>query len=465
MVLKQWFSAPAFPADEEKTRKALFLHIILMAGFFLLAGLVILRSLMNPSRALPSIILSALLILSVLLFIILHRGHVFLTSLIFVTAAWSGMTIVAIFSDGIRDVAVIVNIIIILVGTLLLGQRTAVIFTLLSIASVWVLAYLEKKEFIHPFLDKTINLARDFTAIYILVAVLTYLIERSQQMALTRIKKELQEKIRAENNLRENEKRLQEKNEELKIAVRKAKENDRLKTAFLQNLSHEIRTPMNAIVGFSELLKKPGISRNELTSYTDVILNSSRQLLSTITDILTISAIQSGLETVTETRVNINTLLVETKTKFDQQLKGKNIDFSVVPALHNNEAVVLTDETKLGQILTHLIDNAVKFTESGRIEAGYTLGKKMIWFYVKDTGIGIDPLMHKKIFDPFFQADETTSIRYGGEGLGLAISKAHARLLGGSIKVQSKPGEGAVFSFSIPYIPAFNETEKRKKSQ
>jgi signal transduction histidine kinase len=463
MVLKHWFSPPVFPANEEKTRKALFLHIILISGIFLLSGLLIARNLMTTSRPLPNVILSVLIFLFLVLFIILHRGHVYATSLIFVTAAWSGMTIVAVFSDGIRDVAVVVNIIVILVGALLLGQRTAIIFTLLSIVSVWVLALLEKTEIIHPFHDKTLNLARDLTAIYILVAILIYLLNQSQQIALNRIKKELQERILAENKLRENEKHLQEKNEELKIAIRKAKESDQLKTSFLQNFSHEIRTPMNAIMGFSQLLKNPRISPEEFKGYADVILRSSSQLLSTITDILTISSIQSGLEILTESPVNINSLLFEIKTTFDPPLKSKNLDFSVVPALDDNQAFVLTDEAKLSQILTHIIGNAIKFTESGRIETGYTLDKKMIWFYVKDTGIGIDPLVHKKIFDPFVQADDTISTKYGGSGLGLSISKAHAKILGGSIQVQSKPGEGSVFSFSIPCKPVSIGPEKRKK--
>ena len=213
---------------------------------------------------------------------------------------------------------------------------------------------------------------------------------------------------------------------------------------------------------FPNCCKCPGFRREELASYTDLILSSSRQLLSTITDILTISAIQSGLEKVNETLVNINALLLEIKTKFDHQLTDKKLDFSLVPALSDIQAVVFTDESKLAQILTHLIGNAVKFTDAGRIEAGYTLKENKIRFYVKDTGIGIDPQMHKKIFDRFVQADETISLRYGGSGLGLAISKALVKLLGGSVRVQSKPGEGAVFSFSIPYKPAVVKPEKGK---
>jgi signal transduction histidine kinase len=463
MILIKWILPPSIPADEEKNRKAIFLHIILLSGVITLSGLLIARSVMVHTRSLPSIILAVLLLLSFVLLFILHRGHVTVTSLIFVTTAWTGMTFAAFVSDGIRDVTVIVNIIIILAGALLLGQRTAIILTLLSIVSVWILAFLEKSNIIHPYLDKTMNLARDLTAIDILVAVLIYLIDRNQQMAMKRIKKELQERIIAENKLRENEKSLQDNNEKLKIAIRKARESDQLKTSFLQNLSHEIRTPMNAIVGYSELLKKPGISRKELSSYTDVILDSSRQLLSTITNILTISAIQSGTETVTENPVHINALLLECKMAFEPRLKGKNLDFSLVPAFNDNEAMILTDEIKLAQILTHLIDNAVKFTESGHIEIGYTLRKNMIWFYVKDTGIGIDAIFHKKIFDPFMQADENISTRYGGEGLGLAISKAHTKLLGGSIKVHSKKGEGATFSFSIPYKSAPAGLKNRKK--
>ena len=472
MPLKKLLSPPVFHDDEEKTRKAYFLYIILLTCIVIFVLLLTVRSLMPSNiRILPVIILLALIFLFLFLFVLVHRGYVQTASLIFVIAGWTGMTIEAFFADGIRDITVIANIIIILMATLLLGQRTAIVFTLLTIVSIWTLVFLEENNIIHPSLDKVFNLARDLTTVFILVALLIFLYSRNQQIALERIKKELLERNQAENIIRESEKRLKEQNEEyavlnekLKIAVRKAKESDRLKTAFLQNMSHEIRSPMNAIVGFSELLKRQDISNVEIDHYTDIIIRSSKQLLSVVTDILTISSIETGQEQVHETLVNVNFLLHELEMVFNHRIKNKNLTLNILPALRDEQALTVTDETKLTQILTNLINNAVKFTNTGTIEVGYTLDKKMIWFYVKDTGIGIDSRLHKKIFERFKQANNSINRKYGGTGLGLAISKGQTEMLGGKITVRSKPGEGSVFSFSIPYKPDLNMTAIRNDS-
>jgi PAS domain S-box-containing protein len=723
MSLKKIIFPPVFPGNEEKTQTAYFLYIILLTCIVLLSVLLTVRSMMPSNyRIMPFIILTGLIILFLVLLILVHRGYVQTASLIFVIIGWSGMTTEAIFADGVRNVTVVANIIVILMATLLLGRRTAIVFTLLSIISIWVMVFLETNNIIHPLSDKLPNLARDLTTIFILVALLIFLYSKSQQISIDRIKNELLERKEAENKLREsenayrtlfeknpvgvatiklsgefidanekfcqltgiscdqairqnafqlklfdfmndsiikqkfsrlngtlenyenviknnaghfqlfeisantlmlqhepviimmlhditqrrkaeealrlseqkftesfhvsplvivisdsmtgkfvdvneafvklsgwkyaasigksgmdlglwvnmdqrefvlkqiqhskiikgfecdfrtktgnvltmqysaayinysngkyvvstllditeskkakealieNEKHLREQNEEysilnekLKIAIGKAEESDRLKTSFLQNMSHEIRSPMNAIIGFSELLNSSGITKKEISVYTDVMINSSKQLLSVVTDILTISSIETGQETVNETPVNVNSLLFDLKIVYKLQLKNKKLAIKIIPALPDEMAIMMTDETKLTQILSNLINNAIKFTQTGNIEVGYTLDTSMMRFYVKDTGIGIDLRFHKKIFERFKQADDSINRKYGGTGLGLAISKALTEILGGKIMVDSKPGEGSVFSFSIPYKPLHdNPVEKKNRIQ
>lgn len=249
---------------------------------------------------------------------------------------------------------------------------------------------------------------------------------------------------------------------ELIKAKEKAEEGDRLKTAFLQNISHEIRTPMNAICGFSDLLNKPGISDEKRDYFTTIIQNSSSQLLSIVNNILTISSIETHQENVNITNTSVNNIIVELLSIFTAQANNQNVSLYSVKPLSDKQSEIYTDRTKLTQVLINLIANALKFTHEGFVEFGYNLKDNFLEFFVKDTGIGIKPEMQEKIFERFRQADATIQVNYGGTGLGLSISKAFVELLGGSVWVESEPGKGSVFYFSIPYKPV-NEAVKADK--
>jgi len=262
---------------------------------------------------------------------------------------------------------------------------------------------------------------------------------------------------------------LNEKNEELEIAKQKAEESDRLKTAFLQNMSHEIRTPLNAISGFSGMLNKPELVEEKRKSFVSIIQNSSKQLVSIVSDILTISSLETKQEKLKIDKVCINNIIVELLAIFRQQSQNQNISLYAKQQLSDRQSEIYTDKTKITQILTNLLTNALKFTHNGFIEFGYqfveTHGRASlqynseIQFYVKDSGIGINPEFHEKIFERFRQANENINVQYGGTGLGLAISKAFAELLGGRIWVQSELEKGSTFYFTIPYKPV-NEIDK-----
>ena len=239
--------------------------------------------------------------------------------------------------------------------------------------------------------------------------------------------------------------------EELLIAKEKAEESDQLKTAFLQNISHEIRTPMNAICGFSEMLSKPGLSSENLKSYSNIIINSSNQLLSIVTDILTISSLETKQEKVEIQKICVNNMITELLSVFKTQAKNQNISLYSKLPLNDEQSEIFSDKTKLTQIFTNLIVNALKFIKQGFIEIGYNVKDNELEFYVKDSGIGIKSEKLNEIFDRFRQADISISKDYGGAGLGLTISKAYAELLGGKIWVQSEPGKGSTFYFTIPF--------------
>ncbi|MFA9389146.1 MAG: PAS domain S-box protein [Prolixibacteraceae bacterium] len=236
-------------------------------------------------------------------------------------------------------------------------------------------------------------------------------------------------------------------------AKERAEESDHLKSAFLNNMSHEIRTPLNAIVGFSELLSDSDLEIGEREYFFNIIQNSSDQLLHIINDIINVSTIDAGQMKANIKCCNLNNLLITLNEQFQLSNKKKEIRISYISTMNDDEAKVLTDETKLTQIISNLIFNALKFTEKGYVEFGVKKDKNQLFFWVKDSGIGI-PLNHQKvIFDRFRQADSSINKKYGGSGLGLSIAKSFIELLGGSIKVESEVGDGAVFKFDLPYIP------------
>jgi PAS domain S-box-containing protein len=239
--------------------------------------------------------------------------------------------------------------------------------------------------------------------------------------------------------------------EELIRAKEKAEESDKLKTAFLHNISHEIRTPMNAIVGFSALLGEPEIDEKTRKSYIEVIMQSSNHLLSIITDIVDISNIEANLIKTYKNEICINTTLKSLCNQFIPKAAEKKVNMICETGLSDSDALVLTDNAKLSQIFSNLMSNALKFTDKGTIKIGYKLVGNFLEFCVSDTGIGISPEHHARIFDRFYQVSNAMERLYEGTGLGLAISKAYVEHLGGKIWLSSEPGKGSSFFFTIPY--------------
>jgi len=237
--------------------------------------------------------------------------------------------------------------------------------------------------------------------------------------------------------------------QELLHAKEKAEESDRLKTAFLHNVSHEIRTPMNAIIGFSELLSEHNTSAEQIIEYTSIIAESSRQLLSVVTDIINIATLESGQERVYEKSLDLSEYCSMLYDRFLPLAERKGLALTC-PDREVPGVTIVTDEAKLLHILNNLLSNAIKFTPAGSVEFGYEAGEREVTFYVRDTGIGIPVEWHAEIFKRFRQVEISSTRQFGGAGLGLSISKAYVELLGGRIWLESRPEGGTIFYFTLP---------------
>lgn len=247
---------------------------------------------------------------------------------------------------------------------------------------------------------------------------------------------------------RYNEKELHHKNKMLDKAKTKAEEADALKTSFLQNLSHEMGSPMNGILGFSDLLLNSEIPDAEQKKYVEVIKQNGDQLSSIVSDLQTISNIHSQKIKITKESIAPKDVIKTLEATFAQ--KAREAGITLKTSIPEFTPPLVTDKTKLVQILTNLLSNALKFTHKGSVEFGYQSEGNSIIFFVKDTGIGMTQEQQKLIFERFVQADDSIQKKYGGTGLGLSISKGLVELLGGQMNVQSEPGKGSEFSFFIP---------------
>lgn len=242
--------------------------------------------------------------------------------------------------------------------------------------------------------------------------------------------------------------------EELQNIRFKAGESDRLKSAFLCNMSHELRTPLHAIMGFAGLIANPSMPEDDKITYANIINRNVDSLLEIISDIFDISQFEAGITGNELEPVKVNDLLnsMQTWINLEKANVGKeNIVVKVVKANKDNNFSIETDGYKLKRALNHLAYNALKYSEDGFIEMGYTFSENnMIDFYVKDDGIGFSKDKLDFMFSQFRQGDETPTRQYGGLGLGLSVAQKFATFLNGRLWAESEPGAGATFWISMP---------------
>ncbi len=259
------------------------------------------------------------------------------------------------------------------------------------------------------------------------------------------------------------EKENEQQKQELIRAKEKAEASDRLKTEFINNLSHEIRTPMNGIIGFSNLLGNFELSEEKKSEYVRIIQNSGKRLLKIIDNILEISQLGTKQIEVTMEKIPLNNFCKDLHSIFSIEAGEKETPLYLHLGLKNEGISILSDGTKLSSILSQLIENALKFTEKGRIDFGYEIKNEELLFFVKDTGRGIKPENIEEVFKKFVQEYKEQPDVVGGLGLGLAIAKEHAEIIGGKLSIKSEPGKGSEFNLIIPFLS--EETNLNKDDQ
>jgi CheY-like chemotaxis protein/nitrogen-specific signal transduction histidine kinase len=236
----------------------------------------------------------------------------------------------------------------------------------------------------------------------------------------------------------------------LRQALNKAEESDKLKSAFLANMSHEIRTPMNGILGFSSLLQKPNLTGETRDKYLKIIQKSGERMLNTVNDLISISKIETGQEDIRKERINPCLLIGDLYDFFKPLAEEKGLKLVLNKTCAQKDQMIITDETKFNSIFSNLIKNAIKFTDSGRVEITCHKNSEEMIVKVLDTGKGIHADRLDAIFDRFVQADLSDSNAYEGSGLGLSIVKAYVEMLNGTINIESKPGSGSCFTVTLP---------------
>ncbi|MCB8963697.1 MAG: response regulator [Bacteroidales bacterium] len=295
----------------------------------------------------------------------------------------------------------------------------------------------------YNFLKQHKALVAVFVSLFIVLLVIIYLL-----IIINRNRQRLLEVSRTYNQ------DLEEKNTQIKESLSKAEEANMLKSAFLANMSHEIRTPLNAIVGFAKLIQtRPDLTDNEVDNFMNIIVENSHRLLNLINDIIDISKIEANQLRFNIRNTHLNPILTNCITNAQiekDRLKKDNVSLKLITTPTIDEVEVLTDPDRVSQVISNFLNNAIKFTDNGKIILSCLIIKGWIEISVTDTGIGIDQSHKAVIFDRFRQVDNLLTRKYGGSGLGLSICKGIIFGLGGEIGLESELDIGSGFWFRIP---------------
>jgi len=453
-----------------KTTRVAYLILALLYGFFAYLDSVVAKEFFDLFIIIRLVVVAVLL--SVFLFSYSKSFRKYWQSLIFISFFIGAVGIilmlimmpnVVIYSSGL--------ILVFLAGFVLIKLR----FFAVSVAS-WIVILIYIISALVYKIDMNIALSNSFffigaNLIGMLAAYRTEIFNRQNFNLYLQIANKNEEIEQANKNLEgkveERTRLLNFRNKELKdevarraviekeliAAKERAEESDKLKSAFLANMSHEIRTPMNGILGFASILREAE-NEEEFNEFIDAIVNSGEHLLNLINDIIDLSKIEAGILKIEKSQFELNRLTKEIYEmfSFDTNIVEKNIKFSYMDGLPEDNCMIYTDRMRLKQIMINVVNNACKYTDEGSIEFFYVIKNGSLEFTIKDTGIGISDDLQETIFDRFMQVSTTRTAGRNSTGLGLAITKTYLNLMGGNIYVKSKLGVGSEFTFELPDI-------------
>ncbi len=370
---------------------------------------------------------------------LLHWGKLRAVGIIIAAVGWSCTTGAALLYEGIHDPTLVIYVPITLLAGYLVNWRAAVYTAVICLVSLAGLIWLEQIGWLQPAGGR----AAWFNAIFWVFGLVLTL--GNFRFGSDRLNAALAE--------------VKQKNLALEQARQEAEAANAAKSEFLANMSHEIRTPMNAVTGLTSLLLDSPLSE-EQRDYVEMMRTSGSGLLTLINDILDFSKIEAGKLMIEQYPFNLRDCVTEAVDLFAVKAAQKNIELIYLIDAET-PAVIVGDVTRLRQVLVNLIGNAVKFTEAGEVSVFVTssnlpAGQHEIQFVVVDTGIGIAPERLDRLFQMFSQVDSSTTRKYGGSGLGLAISKKLAEAMNGRMWVESEPGVGSSFAFTIQVEAASN---------
>lgn len=267
--------------------------------------------------------------------------------------------------------------------------------------------------------------------------------------------------LRQKRFVSELEQQVAEKTKKIQYESDKLIEANKVKSQFLANMSHEIRTPLTAVMGLSESIIQGDVPSKDVTGEVGRIHNQSRHLLTLLNDILDVTKIEENKLELEPYHLDIGALLNEINDLFVSHAAAKKLQFSIVKQLPAN-LIVHVDGLRLKQVLINLISNALKFTEQGHVTVIISQQESLLLFNVVDTGIGMSAKQLENVFDVFTQADSSINRRFGGSGLGLALSRKLVSMMGGELQAKSELDKGSIFTFSIPVTITNSASDPRE---
>ena len=434
--LRELFAPPVFPDDPEKTRLARLLNVILLTVMTLLILFSIPAFLLTPEigRILIELMLAGW---SLIMLALMRRGHVRLSGFLMSLTLWVVVSYGTYESGGFHGSIMASYFAIVLIAQLLIGTRSGIALGVLSILFTGWLVYADEAGLLPPQASYATlpTFWGEFAAVAIGMIVITSLVINSLREALARAHK--------------NEQELAKKVEETERLADELSENYTMLKSFVRRMGHETRTPMGAILGYAEILQEGDLTQKQKDQAGRIVENVY-QLKLLFEGLLNTFQIQAGQLPEVKTDYKLSELIEDIQSNHFETARQKNL-FLSVDIDEEMPSILFGDKSKVTQILSNLLVNAIKFTDNGEIKIRFCKFNNTHWqFEVHDTGIGIPKEAQGFIFEPFRQADESMTRKYGGLGLGLSVARELATLMGGTIDVDSEVGKGSKFVVKLP---------------